>query len=223
MNIRILIVEDDPMVAHIHKMYLKELDNFEVIKVIDNGLDALEFIVNNSSKIDLVILDVHMPKLDGLGMLKLLREENNNISVIPITAINDNQTISEFLNLGVIDYLVKPFSQERFNQAVLRCELKYKMFASNNKLSQRDIDQIFTTKQNKDLPKGLQEDTMNYIIEKLLPYKSKVIDIEQIAEITTLSKVSLRKYLDYLVETNDITKKIDYGTVGRPKFNYYIK
>ena len=153
----------------------------------------------------------------------ILREENNDISVIPITAINDNQTISEFLNLGVIDYLVKPFSQERFNQAVLRCELKYKMFASNNKLSQRDIDQIFNTKQNKDLPKGLQEDTLNYIIEKLLPYKSKVIDIEEIADITNLSKVSLRKYLDYLVDTNDISKKIDYGTVGRPKFNYYIK
>lgn len=223
MKIKILIVEDDPMVAHIHKVYLEELNSFEVVKVIDNGLDALEYILKNSQNIDLVILDVHMPKLNGLEMLKLLRENNNEISVIPITAINDNKTISEFLNLGVIDYLVKPFSQDRFNQAVLRCELKYKMFASNNKLSQSDIDQIFTTKKQKDLPKGLQDSTLTYIVEKLVVYKNKYIDIEEIASITNLSKVSLRKYLDYLTEQGGIKKRIDYGTVGRPKYKYFIK
>jgi len=77
MKIKILIVEDDPMVAHIHKLYLEELNNFEVVEVIDNGLDAFEYIMKNSGEIDLVILDVHMPKLNGLEMLKLLREENN--------------------------------------------------------------------------------------------------------------------------------------------------
>ena len=102
MKLKILIVEDDPMVAHIHKLYLDELKNFEILDVIDNGLDAFEYIREHSSEIDLVILDVHMPKLTGLEMLKLLREENNEISVIPITAINDNNTISEFLNLGLI-------------------------------------------------------------------------------------------------------------------------
>jgi len=97
------------------------------------------------------------------------------------------------------------------------------MFASSSKLSQSDIDQIFITKKNKELPKGLQESTLEYIIDKLLPYKGKYVDIENIAVITNLSKVSLRKYLDYLTEKNDITKRIDYGTVGRPKYKYYIK
>lgn len=223
MKMKILIVEDDPMVAHIHKMYLEELKNFEIIQVIDNGLDAFEFIMRHSEEIDLVILDVHMPKLNGLEMLKLLREENNQISVIPITAINDNHTISEFMNLGIIDYLVKPFSQERFNQAVLRCELKYKMFSSNNKLSQNDIDQILSRKTENNLPKGLQENTMSYIVEKLNEYKGSFVDIEDLSKITNLSKVSLRKYLDYLIELKAITKRIDYGTVGRPKYKYYIK
>ncbi len=223
MKLKILIVEDDPMVAHIHKLYLDELKNFEILDVIDNGLDAFEYIREHSSEIDLVILDVHMPKLTGLEMLKLLREENNEISVIPITAINDNNTISEFLNLGLIDYLVKPFSQERFNQAVYKCELKYKMFSSHEKLSQSDIDRIFSTKNSNDLPKGLQENTLNYIVEKLKSHKGKFIDIDEISEFTNLSKVSLRKYLDYLVELNAIDKRIDYGTVGRPKYKYYIK
>ena len=222
MNLRILIVEDDPMVAHIHKHYLNELKNFEIVEVIDNGLSALEYLRENSANIDLVILDVHMPKMSGLEMLKKLREEGNDVSVIPITAINDNRTISEFMNLGVIDYLVKPFSQDRFNQAVFRCELKYKAF-TNTKLSQSDIDQMFNTKNDMILPKGLQEKTLTYILEKLVDHKKELIDVEDISKITNLSKVSLRKYLDYLTENGTIEKKIDYGTVGRPKYKYFIK
>lgn len=222
MKLRILIVEDDPMVAHIHKHYLNELKNFEIVDVIDNGLSAYEYLTEKSNEIDLVILDVHMPKMSGLDMLKKLREDGNNVSVIPITAINDNKTISEFLNLGVIDYLVKPFTQERFNQAVYRCELKYKAF-ENQKLSQSDIDQMFSHKSEMNLPKGLQEKTLTYILEKLSDYKKQLVDVEEISKITNLSKVSLRKYLDYLVDNNTIEKKIDYGTVGRPKYNYFIK
>ena len=222
MKLRILIVEDDPMVAHIHTHYLNELKNFDIINVIDNGRDAYHYLSEHSQDIDLVILDVHMPKMSGLEMLKRLRDDGNDISVIPITAINDNRTISEFLNLGVIDYLVKPFSQERFNQAVYRCELKYKAF-ENQKLSQSDIDQMFNHKSELNLPKGLQEKTLTYILEKLTDHKRRLIDVEEISQITNLSKVSLRKYLDYLVDNNTIEKKIDYGTVGRPKYKYFIK
>jgi len=222
MKLRILIVEDDPMVAHIHTHYLNELKNFDIVKVINNGRDAYHYLHEHSKEVDLVILDVHMPKMSGLEMLKKLRDEGNDISVIPITAINDNRIISEFLNLGVIDYLVKPFTQERFNQAVYRCELKYKAF-ENQKLSQSDIDQIFNHKNELSLPKGLQEKTLTYILEKLSDYKRTIIDVEEIAHITHLSKVSLRKYLDYLVDNNTIEKKIDYGTVGRPKYKYFIK
>ena len=223
MKLRILIVEDDPMVAHIHKHYLNELKSFEILKVIDNGLDAYEYINANQEDIDLVILDVQMPKMNGLEMLKKLREEGNGISVIPITAVNDNKTISEFLNLGVIDYLVKPFSQERFNQAVYRCELKFKMFQENGKLSQKEIDQMFNTNSESNLPKGLQENTLNYIVSLLNDHKQELLDVEEISNITNLSKVSLRKYLDYLTEINSIEKRIDYGTVGRPKYKYFIK
>lgn len=223
MKLNILIVEDDPMVAHIHKHYLNELGSFNILDTIDNGLEAFEYIKLNETAIDLVILDVQMPKLSGLEVLKLLREEGSTISVIPITAVNDNKTISEFLNLGVVDYLVKPFSQERFNQAVLRCELKYKMFTENGKLSQKEIDQMFNSTTDSALPKGLQESTLIYVTEALHKHKHQLLDVEEISEITNLSKVSLRKYLDYLSENGSIDKQMDYGTVGRPKYKYYIK
>lgn len=223
MKLNILIIEDDPMVAHIHQHYLNELGSFHVVKVIDNGLEAFEYIKTHEAEIDLVILDVQMPKLTGLEMLKLLREEGSDISVIPITAVNDNKTISEFLNLGVVDYLVKPFSQDRFNQAVSRCELKFKMFAEQGELSQQEIDRMFQSTTRTELPKGLQESTLQFIKKELLKHVGDLLDAEEISRITNLSKVSVRKYLDHLSQQGAIEKRMDYGTVGRPKYKYLIK
>lgn len=223
MKLNILIVEDDPMVAHIHKHYLNELGSFNILRTIDNGLEAFEYIKTNEDTIDLVILDVQMPKLNGLEVLKLLREDGSDISVIPITAVNDNKTISDFLNLGVVDYLVKPFSQERFNLAVSRCELKFKMFQEQGELSQQEIDRMFQPANNSELPKGLQDSTLQFIVKSLQEYKNQLLDVEEISSITSLSKVSVRKYLDYLANQGSIDKRMDYGTVGRPKYKYFIK
>lgn len=223
MKLNILIVEDDPMVAHIHQHYLNALGSFNILSTISNGLEAFEYIKTHEREIDLVILDVQMPKLNGLEVLKLLREEGSDISVIPITAVNDNKTISEFLNLGVVDYLVKPFSQDRFNQAVLRCELKFKMFSETGELSQQEIDRMFQPNGTAELPKGLQDSTMQFISSSLQSYKGELLDAEEISQITNLSKVSVRKYLDHLANQGSIEKRMDYGTVGRPKYKYFIK
>jgi response regulator of citrate/malate metabolism len=223
MKLNILIVEDDPMVAHIHIHYLNELGSFNILKTIGDGQSAYEYIKQYGKQIDLVILDVDIPNMNGLDVLKKLREEGCNVSVIPITAINDNRTISEFLNLGVVDYLVKPFTQERFNIAVNRCELKFKMFSENNELTQREIDMMFQTSHPSELPKGIQEGTLTLIQSRLQKHKGEMLDAEQISQLTNLSKVSVRKYLDYMVENGTIQKRIDYGTVGRPKYRYLIK
>ena len=217
----VVIIDDEPLARTLLKEYLEEFNELEIVDECGDGFEGVKAIALH--KPDLIFLDVQMPKLNGLEVLKLLREEDNDVSVIPITAVNDNKTISEFLNLGVVDYLVKPFSQERFNQAVYRCELKYKMFQENGKLSQKEIDQMFNTSSDSNLPKGLQENTLSYITTILNDHKKELLDVEEISLITNLSKVSLRKYLDYLTEINVIDKRIDYGTVGRPKYKYYIK
>lgn len=66
--IKVLIVEDDPMVAHINKKYTESVAGFSVTNICSNGKEALEII--NNTTIDLIILDLYMPKLDGRGFLK---------------------------------------------------------------------------------------------------------------------------------------------------------
>ena len=115
MKLRILIIEDDPMVAHIHKHYLNELKNFEIVDVIENGLLGYEYLQKNSDKIDLVILDVHMPKMSGLDFLRSLPTKPH----IVITTAYREYAVESF-DLDVLDYLVKPIPFGRFLKAITK-------------------------------------------------------------------------------------------------------
>ena len=82
--IKAIIVEDDPMVAEINRRYLSEFQDIEVASLFRNGRDALNFVLGN--EVDLIILDITMPVLDGLEFVKLIREKRINCDIIVVTA-----------------------------------------------------------------------------------------------------------------------------------------
>ena len=112
MAYRVLIVEDDPMVAMINEQYVKQNKNFTVSTICRNGEEALNFLEGN--KIDLIVLDVYMPVMDGVETLKRIRDKKISSEVIMVTAANDTNTLEQTMHLGVLDYLIKPFTLERF-------------------------------------------------------------------------------------------------------------
>lgn len=112
----VVIVEDDPMVAMINKQYVTENKHFHVASVCRDGDAALAYLTANN--VQLVILDVYMPKTTGIEVLRRIREKNLPLAVIMVTAANDSAAIEEAVRLGVVDYLIKPFSSARFQQAL---------------------------------------------------------------------------------------------------------
>ena len=68
--------------------------------------------------VELLILDVYMPRMSGLELLRELRAEEITLDVVMVTAANDSRTVDALLKLGVADYLVKPFTARRFQQAL---------------------------------------------------------------------------------------------------------
>ena len=124
--IRAIIVEDDPMVAEINKRYLSEFQDIEVIEIFKNGRDALGYLSKNP--VDLIILDITMPVLDGLELAKIIRENRINSDIIVVTAANDIEHLDEMLRYGVIDYLIKPFDRNRFNKAINKFLKKSNLF-----------------------------------------------------------------------------------------------
>ena len=87
----VLIVEDDPMVAMINKQYVNQNTHFHISAVCRDGAAALEYLQKNT--IHLMILDVFMPRTDGIALLRKIRELNIPVSVIMVTAANDSATI----------------------------------------------------------------------------------------------------------------------------------
>ena len=82
---KVLIVEDDPMVAMINEQYILKNKSFSVCEKCKDGLSALEFLSNES--VDLIIMDVYMPKLDGFETLRQIRKKQMNSNSLPLKQI----------------------------------------------------------------------------------------------------------------------------------------
>ena len=115
-EIRVLIVEDDPMVAHINKKFTEAVPGFAVAGIAGNGNEAL--LLLEKDKPDLIILDVYMPDIDGISVLSLLRKKEIPVDVIMVTAAGDTATVARIMRQGIIDYIVKPFKFERYRAAL---------------------------------------------------------------------------------------------------------
>ncbi|MEO5942816.1 MAG: LytTR family DNA-binding domain-containing protein [Ferruginibacter sp.] len=113
MKIRCLIVDDEPLAVRLISSYVQNLQELEIVAVCNNAIDA--FTVLQKHKIDLIFLDIKMPKLLGTDFLMSL---SNPPKVIFITAYRDYAV--EGFELEVVDYLLKPVSFNRFMKAVAK-------------------------------------------------------------------------------------------------------
>jgi len=104
-----VIVEDDPMIASIDQNFLERDPRFRLAASFRSGQDALPWLLRHPA--DLLILDVYMPRMTGLELLRELRSFGVTSGVVMVTAANDSKTVDALLKLGVADYLVKPFTE----------------------------------------------------------------------------------------------------------------
>lgn len=221
--IKVLIVEDDLMVAQINKKYTESIDNFIVIKICKDGIEAFNYIKDN--EVDLVILDIYMPKLDGIGLLKKMRKNQILIDVIAVTAAQNVERVDEVFKYGVVDYLIKPFEYKRFKEALDKFMLKYKLLHEKTVVDQKDLDKITNIKNKNSkaqLEKGLNIRTLNRITRCIECYKQTSFTSDDIAEKLKLSRITIRKYMEYMVSIQELRSEIEYGSIGRPK-KIYVK
>lgn len=217
---KVLVVEDDPMVRMINEQYVRMNKDFCIASSVKNGQEALDYLKEN--KVDLVILDVFMPFMNGVEFLKKLREQKLKTEVIMVTAANDTATLEETMHLGVIDYLVKPFALERFQVALEKFTAKMNAISGSAVLDQNLIDSIIShspQKKSKEYPKGIQEKTLERI-KNCFENKNDWHSVELIAEKLGISIVTVRHYVNYLVKEGFLQESINYETGGRPSMLY---
>lgn len=219
--VKVIIIEDDPMVLELNKRYVETIDGFKVVASTTTAVGAVDLIKQKNA--DLLILDVYLPKISGIELLSKIRNEKVSIDVILITASKESQTIDRALRLGAVDYLIKPFEYERFKKALIRYSKQRDILDKAPMVKQDEIDRLLGTGQRKVdsvLKKGLHEKTLEMVRKLVAESETDKIIVEDISSKLGVSKVTARRYLEYLISVGDLTLEIEYGKVGRPTHYY---
>lgn len=218
--IRVVVVDDDFMVAKVHSGYVARTPGYEVVGVAHTGADALRAVAD--LRPDLVLLDIYLPDLDGLSVLRELRASAGaDTDVIVISAATDVETVRAAMRGGVLHYLIKPFTYAALYDQLRHFAALHEKLGALSQAGQSDVDQVFGARPGGagTLPKGLSEQTAA-VVERVLRSAATDVSAAECAARTDISRVSARRYLEHFVATGQAEVRLRYGT-GRPERRYY--
>lgn len=219
--IRTVVVDDDAMTASIHRSYVERVAGFEVVGEAHTGRAALE--LTRSQRPDLLLLDIYLPDLSGLEVLRVLREPGQpHVDVIAVTAAKDVATLRTAIHGGVIHYLVKPFFFDTLRERLEGYAALHGRLERLREADQHDIDHVFSLLRSRGrhgLPKGISAPTLETVVDALQRADRDVTAVE-LADRTGISRGTARRYLEYLALTGAVELSLRYGTAGRPEHRY---
>ena len=223
--IKVMIIEDDPMVRSINVQFIKRIPGIKLVKECGRIEEAKSALKEAKNDIDLVLIDIFLPDGNGIELLKWTRIENITVDAILITADRSKEAVSDAFKYGARDYLIKPFKFDRLKETLEKYKIIKNEIYSKVELDQQQIDNLLSYKNIKCnesyMPKGINIKTYESIIRFLKDNPKEKLTSEEIADKIGLSRVTVRRYLEKLHEENKVEKLCEYGKIGRPT-NYYI-
>jgi len=224
---RIAIVEDDPMVAKIHEQFLTSFEELQLVKVLSKGKEARDWLLRN--EVDLIILDLFIPELNGLEVLLALRQSKKEVEVIVVSAAKEKATIEEARRLGAFDYLIKPFN---FNRLAASLEVfmdRKKQLKNDEILTQKRLDKFLsfspTTLSNTPHGKSVKEAFTDIGSEENPALPEGILQVE---DTKGIQKETLHYIVEYLMLLKDgksageIAENLELGRVTIRRYLEYL-
>jgi len=224
--VRVLVVEDDPVVAAAHARYVEGVGGFCVVAAVSSGRAALAAV--GAGGVDLVLLDMTLPDVDGLQVLRALRAAAVPADVIAVTAARDQAVVRQALSMGVVQYLLKPFpaaaledrlrAYARFRAEVARVAER----SGGGALDQQAIDAALgQLRTSSTPPRGVTPQMLGVVVDALRAAPAvQGLSAAEAATATGLSRVSARRYLEHLASAGRARREPRYGGSGRPELAY---
>lgn len=171
----------------------------------------------------IVILDLGPTKEDNMNLLKQIRAEKIFVCAIMLSGENSIEYISEAFSYGVADYLLKPSTCKRFNEAAMRSVSKRECLLQYQYMTQEEIDQCIALNiyiaPSEDKGKGICNETFDFV-KNIASKVEGTFSSADIAKETGLSRITVRKYLERMSENGILATELEYGDVGRPQKRY---
>ncbi|HIE8869332.1 Transcriptional regulatory protein DcuR [Klebsiella variicola] len=222
----VLIVDDDPMVAELNRLFISRVADFHCCGVAAT-IGGAKAMLSHLAQVDLLLLDVYMQQENGLDLLPSLRADARNIDVIMMTSAADALTLQTALHYGVVDYLIKPFQFPRFEEALQTWRNKREVKQAKSCYAQADIDTLLRRgipqqESARRLPKGLTPQTLRLVCQWIDAHQARDFSTNELAAALQISRVSCRKYLIWLEQINVLFTTNHYGITGRPEYRYRL-
>ncbi|HEU5475162.1 MAG TPA: response regulator [Actinophytocola sp.] len=220
--IRVLVVEDDPVAAEAHRQYVERVAGFVVVGVVHTGAEVLRALRQRA--VDLLLLDFYLPDAHGLDVCRAVRAAGHAVDVIAVTSARDLAVVRAAVSAGVVQYLLKPFTF-----AAMRDRLeRYARFLAGTGnagevAGQSDVDSLLATLRGPDspaLPKGMSAPTLDAVIAALRG-AGDGLSAGGASDAIGVSRVTARRYLEYLADNGFAVRRLQYGQVGRPELWFH--
>ncbi len=219
--IGVLVVEDDPVAAEAHRLYVERVAGFEVAAVVHDGGAALR--VLERRPVDLVLLDLNLPDGHGLRLVQRMRADGHGADVIAVTSARDLKVVRQAVSAGVVQYLLKPFAFPALRDR-LEAWARYRSELPDGEASGQDqVDRalaVLRPPRAAALPKGLSAPTLEAVTGALREAGPQGLSANDAARAAGVSRITARRYLEHLVETGRAARTPRYGQVGRPELCY---
>jgi response regulator of citrate/malate metabolism len=220
--IRVLVVEDEPVAAAAHAAYVARVPGFAVGGQAGTAADALRVLAKD--QIDLVLLDMNLPDMHGLSIVRAMRAAGHTADVIAVTSARDLAVVRAAVSQGVVQYLLKPFVFAALRDKLERYRTYRDHLATQQVAAQHEVDRLLTTLRGADtvnLPKGLSRESLDAVTALLKTAGSGTgMSAAEVAEAIGVSRVTARRYLEYLSEIGVALRHPRYRSAGRPELEF---
>ncbi|MGO3886675.1 MAG: response regulator [Mycetocola sp.] len=230
--IQVLVVDDNVLTADAHVELVNRVDGFSAGPPAHSGREALTRVLHareqdsgtpGAHPIDLVLLDLTLPDLNGLEVARALRSRGSTVTIIAVTAVRETAVVRSALSLGIVHYLIKPFSFATLRER-LHAYLDYStQVGTTGTTDQSSINASLVALQRSagSLPKGISSSTLAQV--RAVVEGGAGVTSAAVAEMLGLSRVTARRYLELLAEHGVVQRTSRYGTPGRPESEYRLR
>ncbi|SFM97203.1 two-component system, CitB family, response regulator CitB [Izhakiella capsodis] len=220
--IDVLIVEDESNLQRLYEELIRSTPTMRLVGCASSLKQANEMIA--AHKPTLILLDNYLPDGQGITLLSQPEFKRYNCSVIFITAATDMDTCSQAIQGGAFDYILKPISWKRLNHTFKRFIQFYGQQRLWKVVDQQCVDTLYSLQysnfQGDRENKGIEENTLQRVIAPFQQSPEETYSIDEIMQVSGLSKTTIRRYLEYAVDNKLLSAEKQYGKVGQPRRVY---
>ncbi|WP_197379037.1 response regulator [Mycolicibacterium mengxianglii] len=225
--IRVLVVDDEPLIAEAHRQYLERLPGFVVHACVGTGSAAVRAVAAaaaDGAPVDLVLLDIGLPDASGIDVASALNGIRPSPDIIAISSERDLEVVRSAVAHGVALYLLKPFTFAAFREKLERYQqYREALGAGGAAAGQHEIDRAMnalrTAEQRASTPKGVSADTIDLVLGAIRATPAG-LNASEAAGAVGISRVTAWRYLERLADDGVVSRITEYGKAGRPQVRY---